>query len=91
MIIETQVKDKNMYKEYIDKVPSIIKKFGGRYLVRGGKIFPLSENWKPERMIIIEFESAQNIKECFNSPEYLKIAPLRQRSAITKAVVIEGC
>ena len=91
MIIETQVKDKDMYQEYIDKVPALIKKYKGRYLARGGKVMPLSESWKPERLIIIEFESAQDIKECFNSPEYLKIAWLRQRSAITKAVVIEGC
>jgi len=91
MIIETQVKDKDMYQEYIDKVPAIIKKFKGRYLARGGNVISLSEGWNPERVIIIEFESAQNIKECFNSPEYLKIAPLRQKSAITKAVIVEGC
>jgi uncharacterized protein (DUF1330 family) len=91
MIIETKVKDKDMYQQYIDKVPAIIKKFGGRYLVRGGNVISLSEGWNPERVIVIEFESAQNIKECFNSPEYLKIAPLRQKSAITKAVIVEGC
>lgn len=91
MIIETEVKDKKMYGQYIEKVSAIIEKFGGRYLIRGGKIISLSESWNPERISIIEFESVQKIKECFSSPEYQKIAPLRENSTITRAIVVEGC
>jgi uncharacterized protein (DUF1330 family) len=91
MIIETEVKDKKMYAQYIEKVWAIIEKFGGRYLVRGGKVISLSESWNPERIIIIEFESVRKIKECFSSPEYQKIAHLRENSAITRAIVVEGC
>lgn len=90
MIIETQVKDPKMYSEYIAKVPPIIKKFGGKYLSRGNKIISFFGGWNPERIIIIEFESVQKAKDCFNSPEYKKISPLRENSVKTKAIVVKG-
>jgi uncharacterized protein (DUF1330 family) len=91
MIIETQVKDPKMYAQYIEQVPKVIEKYGGRYLSRGNKIISLSEDWNPERIIIVEFESAQKIKECFTSLEYKKISHFREQGAVVRAVVVEGC
>lgn len=42
MIIEVEVKDPDLYAEYVDQVPAVIARYGGRYLVRGGKVTPLS-------------------------------------------------
>jgi uncharacterized protein (DUF1330 family) len=91
MIIEAEVKDPKMYAEYIEQVPKVIEKYGGRYLARGNKIISLSEDWNPERMSIIEFDSVQKIKECFTSPEYKKVSHFREQGANIRAVVIEGC
>ena len=49
VIIEIEIKDRDMYREYLQKVPPIVKKFGGKYLVRGEKITPLTGDWNPER------------------------------------------
>ena len=54
MIIDIEVIDPEMYADYVANVPPIIKKFGGRYLARGGKITPLASDWNPERIIILE-------------------------------------
>lgn len=43
-------------------------------------------NWNPERIIIIEFETEEQLRNCFNSVGYLKIAPFRENSTITKSV-----
>lgn len=91
MIIESEVREPKSYAKYIEQVPRIIEKYGGRYLSRGNKIISLSASWNPERIIIVEFESLQQIKECFNSEEYKKIAPFREQGATTKAIVVEGC
>ena len=32
------VKDWDTYREYMEKVPPVIEKYGGKYLVRGGDI-----------------------------------------------------
>ena len=87
MIIEIAVKDNEAYSRYLKKVPSIIKKYGGKYLARGGKVTSITGNWNPERIVVIEFANMQKLQECFQSPEYAQIAPLRKNSTISKAIV----
>ena len=90
MIIEIKVMDKELYTRYVEKVPEIVKKHGGRYLVRGGKVIPMFGNWSPERIVLIEFKTEEQLRNCFNSAEYLKIATFRENSTITKAVIVNG-
>ncbi|OQX13941.1 MAG: hypothetical protein BWK80_42325 [Desulfobacteraceae bacterium IS3] len=90
MIIETEVRDKKLYAEYVEKVPAVIEKYGGRHLARDGKITSLSGNWHPERIILLKFETAEALQKCFNSSEYLEIKSLREQSAVSKAIVVEG-
>ena len=91
MIIEIKIMDYELYTKYVEKVPEIIKKHGGRYLVRGGEVIPMFGNWNPERIVLIEFDNEEQLRNCFNSPEYLKIAPFRENSTITKSVIVNGC
>jgi uncharacterized protein (DUF1330 family) len=72
MIIDSKIKNEEKYKQYIEQVTPIVKKYGGRYHVRGGNIRALG-NWKPERIIIIEFPSEENIHIWLKSPEYSSI------------------
>ena len=91
MIVEPkEIMDKEKYKEYTQKVPKIIEKFGGRYLTRNGEVSLIEGNWKPERLVIIEFESKDKFETWWNSPEYREIAIMRERSAKVNAIVVEG-
>ena len=90
MLIEIKVLDNEQYTRYAEKVPEIVKKHGGRYLVRGGKVIPMFGNWNPERIVLIEFETEELLRNCFNSAEYLKIALFRENSTITKSVIVNG-
>jgi uncharacterized protein (DUF1330 family) len=90
MIIEITIKDKILYSEYIEKVYGIVSRHGGKYIIRGGDITPISNNWSPERIIIIEFQDREQYLRCFQSPEYLQIAPLREQSTMSKAILVEG-
>ena len=47
-------------------------------------------DWQPERIVLIEFESIEQVQEFFASPEYLAIVPLREQSATTRAIIVEG-
>ena len=88
VIIEIKVLNPTVYAEYIKKVPSIVKKYNGHYLARGGQIIPLSGDWCPERIILLEFDSFEQVRKWLASPEYAKIAPLRIQSTIGKAIVV---
>lgn len=91
MIVEAkEVMDQKGYGEYIRKVPQTIEKFGGRYLARGGQVTVVSGDWKPTRMIIVEFDSMEKFQAWWDSPEYRAIAPLREQSTKTNAIVVEG-
>jgi len=90
MIVEVEITNNEMYSEYVEKVPEIISRYGGRYLVRGGKVTSLTGNWNPEKIILIEFETIEHLQRCFESAEYLEIAPLREQSTNSKAIILEG-
>lgn len=89
MIIEAkEIMDRVKYGEYIEKVPRTIEKFGGKYLARGGEVTVASGDWKPARLIVVEFASMEKFHAWWRSPEYRAVAPLREQSAKTNAVVV---
>lgn len=91
MIVEvTEVRDKEKYLEYVKKVPKTVTAFGGKYLARGGKVEVICGDWQPGRLVIVEFDSMESYQAWLNSDEYRAIAPLREESAKTNAVVVEG-
>jgi uncharacterized protein (DUF1330 family) len=91
MVIEVQVLDAELYAEYAARVPAVVARYGGRYLVRGGEVIALTGDWRPERMIVLEFPSMERMTEWNFSPDYLELAPLRARSTRTRAVALHGC
>lgn len=88
-IIEIKVLDKETYARYLEEVGPIIEKYNGRYIVRTDKINSISGDWSPDRIVIIKFFSLADLENCFNSPEYKKIQPLRESSAQGSMVVVE--
>lgn len=89
MIIESKIKNAEKYNLYIDQVSPIVEKYGGHYHVRGENIQSLG-SWKPERIIVIEFQTVDQIQNWLQSPEYAEIAPLRENGADAQAIVVEG-
>ena len=89
MIIDSKVKDHRKYQQYIDQVAPIVAKYGGRYHVRGENIRYLGM-WKPDRIIVIEFPTEDHIQRWLTSPEYKAIAYLREESAETQAILVDG-
>lgn len=82
-------KGKADYEEYISLVKPIVESYGGRYLVRSDKVTTLQESWKPERIVIIEWDTIVQLKKCFGSEEYRKIVGKRENSVDSRAVIVE--
>jgi len=91
MIIDIQINDEALYRQYVQRVPEVIGKYGGKYLARGGQVTPWSGSWNPQRIVLIEFETMDHLRRCFESAEYRQIAPLGRQSTIGRAVVVQGC
>lgn len=90
MIIDSKVRNKDKYQQYIDQVSLIVTKYGGRYHVRGENIRAFG-SWRPERIIVIEFPTENHVQDWLTSPEYKAIAPLREEGAETQAILVDGC
>jgi uncharacterized protein (DUF1330 family) len=90
MIIDVEVIDPEMYAEYVEKVPPIIKKFGGRYLAHSRMITPLARDWDPEEIIILEFPSSEHITRWLMSKEHMPLAEMRRKSTNAQAIIVEG-
>ena len=78
------------YKSYAAANPAIFKKFGGRYVVRGGK-FDGVEGESRSRNVVIEFPDYETALACYRSPEYQANIKARQPHSIAELIVIEGC
>lgn len=83
------VKDAEGYKPYAATTPAILKKFGGRALVRGGR-FECPEGQARSRNVVVEFPDYASALACYNSPEYQANVKLRQPHSIIDLIIIEG-
>jgi uncharacterized protein (DUF1330 family) len=88
-ILDLDVHNPALYAQYTAQVSAIIRSFGGQYLVRGGKVHAAS-GWEPHRIVVIAFESVEQLDACYASPEYQAIVHLRQQSSTSKSVVVDG-
>ncbi len=71
-------------------MPSSLAQYGGKFLVRGGKVEILEGDWKPNRFVILEFESLERAKEWWDSEEYREAKHLRHATANAQMIVVEG-
>jgi len=83
------VNDPKAYAEYIRRDTPILERLGGRFIVRGGQSEE-PEGLAFERHVIIEFPSFEAALAAYNSPEYQEVAKIRQATADSLIVVVEG-
>jgi len=76
-------------KEYGPKASATLAPYGGRFVVRGGKLTNL-EGEGPGRFVIIEFDSVQNAQKWYQSPEYQALIPIRQKASKSTLFIAEG-
>jgi len=90
LIVNVHVNDVASYEEYKSRVPALIRRHGGEYLVRGGKFVVLEGTWKPTRLVILRFPDAASAHALLDDPEYQPLKALRQRVSQTDIVVVDG-
>jgi uncharacterized protein (DUF1330 family) len=90
VIIQSRVKDKEKYRQYIDQVLPIVTHFEGRYHVRGGGSIRAFGSWRPERITVIEFPSESRVQDWLASPEYKAIRPLRDAVMDSQVILVDG-
>ena len=90
VIGEIEVTDPAAYEEYRKQVGAVNAKYGGKFLVRGGRIEPLEGGWSPKRFVVVEFPSMERALEWYRSPEYAPLIKLRQKASRGSLIAVEG-
>jgi uncharacterized protein (DUF1330 family) len=83
------VTDEEGYKPYAAANPGIFRKYGGRFVVRGGK-FEGMEGASRSRNVVIEFPDYAAALACYRSPEYQENMKIRHKCAIADMIIVEG-
>jgi uncharacterized protein (DUF1330 family) len=89
MITRVTVTDPDRYAEYVALASEVIRKYGGKPLVRGGRSQGVEGESRP-RNAIIEFDSFETALAYYHSPEYQAAKKARELAGMADMVVVEG-
>jgi len=88
-IVHIDVSNPDGYKDYVAANAVPLKKYGAKFLVRGGK-FENPEGKVRSRNVVLEFADYETALACYNSPEYARLVAIRSPHSQGDLVIIEG-
>jgi uncharacterized protein (DUF1330 family) len=88
-IAHVEVRDPEVYKEYVAASKLAFDKYGAKFLARGGA-HETTEGRDRARNVVIEFPSLQAAHDCYHSPEYTSARAIRKPVADAYMVLVEG-
>jgi uncharacterized protein (DUF1330 family) len=90
VIAETKVRDATLIGRYRKLAAASIAKYGGRYIVRGGKAELIEGSPAPKMLIIVEFPSMARAREWYASPEYAEALEVRTVALDRRLIFVDG-
>ena len=89
VLVEMEVTDPESYKAYPPLARESVERHGGRFIVRGGETEVYEGEWKP-RIVVLEFESLDAIREWYHSDDYQECLPIRLAATDGRLVAVDG-
>jgi uncharacterized protein (DUF1330 family) len=90
VIANVTITDPVRYEDYKRMVPATLVPFGGRFVIRGGNPEVLEGDWRPSRLVLLEFPSVERARAWWNSPDYAEARALRQATSKGTLIILEG-
>ena len=95
LIADITITDPEAYQEYSRQVGATVatvERFGGRPIVNGATSQPetLEGDWKPTRVLVLEFPNMEQARAWYDSPDYAAIRRLRQRASESRMIFVQG-
>jgi uncharacterized protein (DUF1330 family) len=91
LIVEAKVADQAAYEPYKALAAAAIAQYGGRYLVRGGAAEMLEGKWTNiPRLVVVEFDSVEQVKRFYHSAEYGAARKAREGIAEMNMLAVAG-
>jgi uncharacterized protein (DUF1330 family) len=90
IIVETDITDPEQYEQYKAASPGAVAAGGGRFIARGGELAVLEGDWRPSRLVLLEFPDLDAAKRFYESEQYQAAKRLRDGAARLNMVAFEG-
>lgn len=87
---EMHPSDIEKYMEYPKLSTPVARRFGGRFIVRGGQPRIMEGGRTPGRVVIVEFASVQRAREFYFSPDYQQAMQWRLKYAHSDICLLTG-
>ena len=88
-IVSVDISNPESHKMYIAETRGALRKYGARFVIRGGKV-EVVEGKGRSRIVVIEFKDYATALECYRSAEYAKAIEIRKGSAVADIIIAEG-
>ena len=90
IIVSIDIKDPVRYEDYKEMVPPTLARYGGRFLVRGGRVHVREGTWSRGRFVMLEFPTLEQAQAWYDSPEYAPARALRHSISTADLFIAEG-
>jgi uncharacterized protein (DUF1330 family) len=91
LVLDLSVNDFSGFREYIAEIPAFIARHSGKYIVQGTQPTIIEGDWKPERLVIIEFPEREKAEAFLGDPEIRELFKLRHETTTSKLLLADGC
>jgi uncharacterized protein (DUF1330 family) len=91
LVLDFAILDLEGFRPYIAAIPAFIAKHSGRYLVQGAVPTTMEGDWKPERLVILEFPARQNAEAFLGDPDIQSLFKVRHETTDSRLVLVDGC
>jgi uncharacterized protein (DUF1330 family) len=91
LVLDLAINDFPGFRDYIAAIPAHIARHDGRYIVQGVKPTCIEGDWKPERMVIIEFPERSKAEAFLSDPSLQDLFKVRHETTTSKLVLVDGC
>ena len=91
LVLDFSVNDFGGFRKYIAEIPAFIARHLGKYIVQGAQLTTIEGDWKPERMVILEFPARENAEAFLSDPEIHDLFKVRHDKTTSRLVLVDGC
>jgi uncharacterized protein (DUF1330 family) len=91
VISEVEVLDEELADTYRTLAEASIRRYGGRYIVRGALPEAVEGTWpSSQRVVVVEFPDTDRAKEWYASSEYAEALEVRKAALERRLLLVEG-
>jgi uncharacterized protein (DUF1330 family) len=85
-----EIKDAAKMDDYRSRVAPTVEKFGGRFLIRGGRFEVVEGTYQPARLAMLEFPTMDQARRWYDSEEYRELKQMRLAATVSNGFFMTG-